>query len=387
MAEVLFYILCFFPFISLQGSDSSDVQPYCLIYTIIMFIVICMKEKICMDKKMYALYRVIILGILVGCAATIIWDGFDFSGILRYLATYCGLILISYVSYNICLKNEGLNEKLTKIIINIWLLVGMIQTFISREFCSNFIANARTTANRGVIGLASEPSFYGYMCIFFALLVLEFQTQQIFYWLNLLFQIVFLAKSATTVLYLIILLGIIGLFFVLKGGLKRTVIFFIVTASLIIGCMYFVEHADSGQRIVYFLKILVSGRGISGLIGQFGSDGSIRIRVRDIWMCIEGFIDYLGFPHGFHTKKISSGYGSILYTMGWVGVIIIVYLYNLIRSAFENEMIQKIVPTFLTIILFSAIQLSNPIIGFILGFYMYKRKILCGKQNELNQRK
>lgn len=78
MAEVLFYILCFFPFISLQGSDSSDVQPYCLIYTIIMFIVICMKEKICMDKKMYALYRVIILGILVGCAATIIWDGFDF---------------------------------------------------------------------------------------------------------------------------------------------------------------------------------------------------------------------------------------------------------------------------------------------------------------------
>ena len=59
--------------------------------------------------------------------------------------------------------------------------------------------------------------------------------------------------------------------------------------------------ADSG--LFYFLKILVSGRGISGLIGQFGSDGSIRIRVRDIWMCIEGFIDYLGFPHGFHTKK------------------------------------------------------------------------------------
>lgn len=374
MGEILFYLFCFFPFISPPGIRSHDIQPYCLVYTMFLFGIQCAYGKMRINKIMCNLYLIIIIGIVSGIFTTFILNGFDFSGVLRYLATYCGLILISYMNYTICMKNDGLNEKLVKIIINIWLIVGLIQLFVSREFCSNIVANARTSSNRGVVSLASEPSFYGYMCILFALLVLEFQTRRFFYWMNLLFQIVFLAKSSVTMVYLMVLVGIIGLYFLKKGGVQKIIIFMGVLMCAISGCGYLAQHIDSDQRIFRFLRILFSGEDLPAIIGQLGSDGSIYIRFNDIWTCVKGFILYAGFPHGFHTRKISSGYGSVLYTMGWIGFIMIVYLFKLVNSAYSNKMAKSVIPVFLTIILFSAIQLSNPVIGFLIGFYMYKRQ-------------
>ncbi|MBD5554764.1 MAG: hypothetical protein HDQ95_05280 [Roseburia sp.] len=327
-----------------------------------------------MDKKMYIIYIIIILGITVGMMATVMFSGLNFTGILRYLATYFGLILISYVSYSIFMRNGGLNERFVKVGINIWLAVGVIQSFVSRNFCSNIVSNARTSSNRGVFSLASEPSFYGYMCVFFGVLVLEFQTKRIFYWLNLLFQVVFLAKSSVTVLYLIILFGLIGLYLLRERGFKGILIFFIALAGAVLLYRFLVGRIDSGQRMIVFLNTLFSGKNIWAIIKNFGNDGSIYIRFRDIWICIEGFVSYGGMPHGFNTRKISSGYGSMMYTMGWIGIIIIICIFKLMRSAYENKMARNVIPVFLTIILFSAIQISNPIIGFLVGYYMYKRR-------------
>lgn len=374
MKEIVFYIFCFFPFISLTGNSSHDVQPYCLVYTIFLFAIECVCGGIRVNKTMRNLYLTIILGIVMGMLVTIILNGFNFSGVLRYLATYCGLILISYMSYTICVKNNGLDEKLIKACINIWLIVGMIQLFMPGEVISAIVANARTSNNRGVVSMASEPSFYGYMCIFLGLFVLEFSSQRVIYMINLLFQIIFLAKSSVTMLYLIILFGLIGLHFIGKASIKKKLMSVSVLCCTVWGVGELIRHIDSNQRMVIFLTVLYSGNDFFTIISQLGMDGSISIRFYNVWICIQGFISYVGFPHGFRTGKIQSGYGSMLYTMGWIGAIIIFLIYQLVGSAYRNKMAKSVIPVFLTIILFSAIQLSNPVIGFLIGFYMYKRQ-------------
>lgn len=71
------------------------------------------------------------------------------------------------MSYIYCQQDKGFNENKIKKIINIYLIVGIIQKFGYRQFAYELLGNARTTVNRGVISLTSEPSFYGYMCVFF----------------------------------------------------------------------------------------------------------------------------------------------------------------------------------------------------------------------------
>ena len=80
-------------------------------------------------------------------------------------------------------------------------------------------------------------------------------------------------------------------------------------------------------------------------------------------------------PHGFSAGKMSSGYGSMIYTMGWIGVLIIISVFNILRKTYVGEVYLRAIPIFLTIILFSSIQISVPLFGFILALSSYKHNI------------
>lgn len=367
--ELLFYITCFFPFVKWLGiGGSSDVQPYCLIVTILFLIYYTVAgKKIVINRGIFNFYKVVVLGIFVGLAATLITGG-SLTRSVRYLATYMSVILISLFAYLICKKNKGFDEQQIKIVINVYLVVGIIQRFWG-DFLYVFIANARTTENRGVVGLASEPSFYGYTCIFLMILALDFKKNKVFYLVNLLFQICLLAKSSVTILYLGIFCGLLFLCSMKKISIKQILLIVLVVVLAIVGGKYYIS-TNSGQRIAFFINTFISQGNIKNAIKQLLGDYSVAVRVNDIRVCLEGFIHNFGIPNGFDTRKISSGYGSLILSMGWIGVAIIGYIFGFAKKAYVGKM-GMVMAMFLSIIMFSAIQLANPPFAFLIGYFVY----------------
>lgn len=370
--ETLFYVVCFFPFIKWFGIGwSSDVQPYCLIISVFLLLYYAKKNKITLIYSMYNFYRLIITGLIVGTVFTIINSGFEFSASIRYFATYISLILISYFGFVFCKKRRGFNESKIKIIINVYLVVGIIQKYVNSSFCYGIIANARTTSNRGSISLSSEPSFYGYLCIFLMILVLDFKSNRILYLLNLLFQICFVAKSSVTILYLLIFAFVFFICSLKKVNVNTIGVLLAMTFALVLGGYYFMtSSSNAGQRVAFFVNAFISQKDFQGFIKAVMNDESVAIRVRNIVVCLLGFTERIGLPYGFNTGKLQSGYGSIMLTMGWIGVAIIFDIFRFCRNAYDGQM-KKVLPIFITIIMFSAIQVSNPVFAFLVGYFVF----------------
>lgn len=367
--ETLFYIVCFFPFVNWLGiAGNSDIQPYCMIITFLLLAYYGMKQKIVLSRSVVSFYVLIIIGMISALAMTLIIDGLVVARIIRYLATYISLILVSGFTYLICKENEGFEESKIKKIINIYFIVGFIQLFYG-NFLYGIVANARTTGNRGVPSLTSEPSFYGYMCIFFLILVLHFKKNRNIYIINLLLQVCFLAKSPITILYIAIFVFLVILFSIKKIDIKRfLVILGLIVVGVIVGYYYITNN--SGQRIAFFINTLTSGRSIEEVGNILLRDYSVAVRVNDIKVCLVGFAEMFGVPYGFDTRKISSGYGSLILTMGWIGVVIVCCIFNYCRKSYDG-LLKKILPLFLTMIMFSAIQVANPVFQFLIGYFMY----------------
>ena len=367
--NILFYILLIFPFVKWFGfGTGSDVQPFCLAYTIILFFVYAIKNKIIITRHMKGLYLLILISIFITFGCTLFFDGGQLTGVARYVFTYSGLVIYISTSYYVLTHDRGINESIIKIGINIYFIVGFIQRFINSDFMFSWISNARTSANRGAIGLCAEPSFYGYMCVFFLVFALDFKKKKMFYIFNLLIQIVFLARSSVTILYLGIFIVLLALYYIRRMSLRQLLRLGLITIGVMISVYYLLHHINSNSRLFYFINILIEG---GNIFEKLLSDGSVAIRFRDISFCLEGFITNWGIPHGFSAGKMSSGYGSLIFTMGFMGVALIIYIWNIMRKVYYNAGYKEIIPYFIVIIMFSSIQLSNPIFGFMLGYCVY----------------
>lgn len=371
--EIIFYILCFFPFVVVAGvTNGSDIQPYCLILSIPLSIYFLVKNRF-VKINIIQLYLAIALGICIGIWDAILYHMVDIKPVYRYIATYTGLISISYVAYSICKYKRGLNEKLLKLIINIWGSIGLIQLFVNRQFAYEMIANARTSGNRGVTSLASEPSYYGAVCVLLLVLTLNFKKDKYLYQINLLIQILFIAKSSVSIVYLLCFAVFYMLCGLCKGDIKSILSITLVVGGGILGLYVLVKYGEVHQRITMFAKMLFEANSLTAAFHMITAEESVSIRLNDILFGISGFIEYLGLPHGFYTRIISSGYGSLLYTMGWIGVFIIFDIYVIIRKSYkeQNEYAAVVLPLFITTIMFSNIQLANPIFPFLIGYYLY----------------
>ncbi len=370
--KIIFYLVCFFPFVDwFRLGGGTDVQPYSLIVSFLFILNYGMIRKIKLNKKIVRFYVLIIVGLIIGTIFTIFIDGFKFDNTLRFYATYISLICVSLYSYLLCKKIDGFDEKIIKAVINIYLIVGIIQKYINSRFLYEIVSNARTSSSRGVVSLASEPSFYGYMCIFFLIYAWNLKKNKWFYVANLIFQILFISKSAITLLYLAILFGIWFMRYISKLSLKKiSLLIACISVILIVGYYMLTSSAFEGQRIVFLIRTLLTSRNIPDAIYILLNDQSIWERWNAIFICVKGFVTSLGIPQGFAVGKISSGFGTMLLTMGWFGLLIIIEVFRIIRNAYTGDE-RKIIPLFLIIIMFSAIQVSNPIFSFTLGYYMY----------------
>lgn len=387
MIDIIFYIVVFFPFVKLLAlnlATGNGIQLYSLFFMLFFCVLNFMQKKLKLSKELLHLYLGITISIVISMFFSYPTDSSQYFLIMRYIAIYVSVILSSCVSYYFIRKNGGIDEKKIKVVINIYLLVGLIQKFVNRNFLYFLIGFHRTSDSRGEIGLTAEPSYYGYMCVFFMILSFEFQKGKKIYFCNALFQLIFLAKSSIGILYMVIWAILYVIYYMKRLSIKGIIIT-VVAILGVVGGGYYILHSPffEGQRIVYFLNILLQSNGWDDMLENLSADGSTMTRFNEIAKCFIGFIENRGLPNGLNSEVVQSGYGSFIYPLGFLGFIIIGRIFIIMRNGYKG-INRFVIPFFWSIIMFSLIQISNPVVGYLIGMCSYKKSQLSIQKTNLN---
>lgn len=358
----IFYMLVCFPFVGIN-IIRSDTQPWALAFAIAIVM-----GNVIWERTWYRntytdiLFAFLIICILVGIVS--IPKMYSVSSLIRSGANYATVFFVPIATLQVLRKQGGLKENWIKLAIWIWFIVGFIQKYFYPQFGYFLLTNARTQVHRGVISLASEPSFYGYMCIFFAVIAMEFERYKKLYIGLCIIQIVLFAASSISILYMLIFAMVYVVVCICKGKPSGL---FAATTLIVAGIVVYQEIPRLKDMFSNRIFLLIYN--ICYDRAALQKDASVSMRFGDIVNSLSGMIDGIGLPHGFSSVRIMSGYGAMIYEIGIIGVIM-VGVFFLIMYEKKND---GIIAISLSVMLFSAIQLANPLFSFYIGYCLYNK--------------
>lgn len=374
---VLFYIFTFFPYLKIIDLG-TDTQINAFFISIVIVFIYGFEIKI--PKEIKLLFLIMYISIIIGLFGMINFNFF------RRVFNYITLFFVSFATYIVMNgQEEEKVEKYIKICINIWLVVGILQEITNQKFLTFLISGARTSATRGVLSLAPEPTYYGTMCIFFILLSIRFRKNRNLYIINCIVQIVFLAKSTMCTLILGLMLMIYGI-----SKINKPYFIFIAVAVFLTSIVTYntIEEYMPNSRLYSIIKEL------DNPMDLLVEDASINQRVGHIYYSLKGSIENLGLPNGYNkwikyieeqhnpyfpwvapTISIMSGYGAAIFELGIIGIIIIIISFKSLKFYLKNKSNNIVFLLSLTLIMFTALPLSNPIYSFFIGYGLYLKKL------------
>lgn len=398
LSEVKFKLLlifCFFPFLKLLGFE-TDSQPNALILCLI---VILFRKEIRFPKEMLVLFFLSLLSIAVIVISKL--NGQSFVSVMGYLSLsivpFCAVIL---------LKRGGLTYTFFKNAVYVWGIVAVIQKLIYPSFLTFLLPRSTGGAlnGRGVTSLAPEPTYYGtVVALLMVVYLLNFweRDRKIFY--ILIIQLVVLSVSSTMIL---VLLASLCLFFIVGFFRIKLTNKLLILASLffIIFLGYSMKNYWSETRLYKITEILADNPAL------ILKDESINERINHVYFPIVSLIKNFGLPNGYgnfqdyikeqlknpeyfilfeninigHYVKVMSGYGMIFYELGIFGVLLPLLILYVARKSLGKPNILFAYILF-NLILFTAISLSNALVLFIIGNFIYlngrRIKSIQGTQN------
>lgn len=399
----LFYVFVFFPFFKLIPTR-TDVQPYALVLAIFFFLHfgIIKKSFVKMPFEISLLFVTFLFSLFL------FFIGNHSFTSQRGLGNYTSLFFISYSTYYVLKAQSGFPNKFLTITIYVWFTVGLIQTFIYRNFLTLLLSRGEITSGvtatgynlRGVVGLAPEPTFYGVFCIFLLILAnLHFEKakQKIFFSILILIQLIVFSKSPMAILFLIVFISYYVLIH-LNSFKKLFSIVAVVSALILSGILIIkFELIEFNKLRIYDIAMKVMQDDPISLLLE---DQSIHERFSHIYYSFLGFSQNYMVPHGldswsdylyenviskdpdwgkivgtdasYRTNRILSGYGASFFELGLIALLIPVSLTLLIYKFYRNDFKKfLLISLFLNTIMLSAIQLATPIIGFLVGYLCY----------------
>jgi len=372
----LFLFFAFFPYLTIVPLG-TDLQPYALLTAIILLILVSSWHW---PAEIWLLAGPMAAGLLIGVVQL-----FSFSA-LRGIGAYATPFFVAGATYAVLRTRSRLVDNFIKYVPYVWLVVGLIQTALDQEFMKAFLPNMSLDPDRGVAGLATEPSFYGMFCLF--LLVLNYlrNPRDRLVAFVLLFQILFLAKSSVAVFSLLFLLLYFGL---VNLSIKQIAL----CAIVIVGGYYaIVKLFPDDWRIVILTSALLQDPSLLLL-----TDTSVNSRFSHFLFSLGGFFQDGLIPHGYGSfthyvreelavrypeyvwlgslddnLKIMSGYGAALFELGFVGLLYLVSLTVASYKYFRGDVKAFLVLTaFIHTIMFAAVQMSLPLLGFLIGYLSF----------------
>lgn len=359
--EMLMCLFSLFPFVT-PIQMGTDTQPYALLFATLYLLI---------TNKSFSKTEISFFILAIISTIVLAFSAISSESLFTMFRSYYNYVCIAILPIGIetmLERHSSVFERVAKFSIIIWLIIGLIQLLLNRYFCSAIVSNFRTSPTRGVCSLASEPSFYGYMCFFFIIISTFFKSRRKLYIGISVFQLIFLAQSTVSLIYLMVFLLIYLIVNALKNRDIKSIFIIIVAGVTLIFVIKFVLHFLGGTRIGLFVYNFVYNR--DAVLG----DESVEQRLNSITVSLNSFVSGFGIPHGFATyitssKRIMSGYGAFLHEMGFIGLIYIVYWYKLIAIGVDVSYAIS-----LSIIMFSAIQIGNPIFAILIGIAIYRYK-------------
>jgi len=376
-----------FPWVSF-GILNLDTQPWFIIMASMFFLVN-------IKKKVHAVIFLSLFLFLAACGVGIGYGNFDFLFFRALLSYYAFFIVL--VTYYIMKKHYDFPVLILIVSNFIWLLAGLLQAFFGKDILS-MIVHVRTTDDRGVTGLAPEPTFYGIFLFFMCwLLYLEKKSipAKIFkalFIINLLF-IIFIAKSSMVILFIFIAICVY-LFFNFFS-IKKLIITIVCGLAIYFSIVQYGSLLE-GSRVYKLMTMLIDAP-----LFIVAKDASMNERASHIYFSFKGFIDDLGVPHGYHSfshtlsfgryessgffwwggneNKVMSGVGSLLFELGWFSALFFILVFWLMFSYnfFKDSMF------FLCLLLglfMSAIPIAFTLLPMIIistYFYFIERRKQC----------
>lgn len=368
----LTFVCVFFPYVG-PKIIPSDNQPFALIFAII-FLLLQVKIKISKDHFLLLIPWVIALIITV-----IEYENFVLA--LRSLIGYTAFLVLNIFFYNHSL-NHKFPVKLFKLIIIVWVLVALVQLFIDKNFMSFLISNFRTHELRGVVSLASEPSYLGVTGCFFLIICTQFLKSNLFSALSIL--LVVLSQSGFAIILMLFFLISLLLNNFFRTSLKNR-----LAISALLFIIFFVVNIISNdlsflsQRLAYVFTNLTKDP-----MSFIYLDASSADRVFHVYYSFLGSIDSYLLPNGFSfwdiyawdkfssskfiwitTGRIMSTYGAMFFELGLFAIPIIIFINKkLFKTNYKNKFA---VILSLNFYLLFAIPIVYPLIPLILNLKNY----------------
>jgi hypothetical protein len=370
----LFFIFIFFPYLSFVNLG-TDMQPYALLIALLLFFVF---------RKSFTHEQVLIGLFFLSSVFILFISGLSFIS-MRSFFNYASLFFVSHIVFKV-LKTERINfESFLKITIFVWFAVGLLQTIYDKTLLNFLISGSRTTDNRGVVGLAPEPTFYGIVFMFLIMFVLLSNVKNKVLYISLsVVGIVFLAKSSMAFLFLFIFL-----FYYLLTHANFKYILFSIVAIFITPIA--VSNLLEGSRLAFLLNRLIDDPTKLVLV-----DASMNDRFFHVYFSIKGFFSNFMIPNGYSSwngyvssqlpqyldyviiewfsvdGRIMSGYGAAFYELGLFSLLIPLVILKLTYNLFYDDL-KKFFLYFLFIntIMFSAIPIGFSFFAFFIGYLGY----------------
>ena len=250
---------------------------------------------------------------------------------------------------------------------------------------------------RGEVCLAPEPTFYGIICILFILLgYLNFKENKGIKKLYtlLIIQIFIYARSSLVILMILACLMLYAFISFMAKKKNKLKIFLIVSFFLFVFITIINNYSEqiSGIRIGRILTLMFENPDKLVLI-----DDSINERFVHLFFPIYGFFENWGLPHGYSQYadfmddcynnpdlnylvtdytlnnkiiRIMSGWGSILFELGAVGLLLLYVIVKNLKIIVEGKMKYVIILGFIGL-LANAVSFATALLPFTIGNIIY----------------
>lgn len=373
----ILFLTNLFPYVSFI-KFGTDIQPWGLIISLMHC---CLIFYYSLKIKRIFLYPLIVLNFAF---VFLIFSKNYFEGLRSFLG-YMSFFFIPLAFFHALKNRMFLFIKILKSTTVIYLIAAFIQQFSNVNIFNSILNRVSTTAERGVTSLAPEPTFYGIICIFFLLIFLKLNIKnKLFYEFLIIFQIVFLARSSMCIIFLLILL-LLYIFFNSSSFGRAIMIILPILFFSFFSLINIEIPNDKGIRFISLLNLFVKDP-----FNVIFLDASINNRLSAIYFSFKGFINNFFLPHGFGsyaeyltselskqtifprniplTNRILSFYGTCLFELGFIGLLIPAFINKCIYISFAEEKTKLYIHlAFLNLLLLSAIPLSFSLLGVYLA--------------------
>lgn len=386
-------IFCLFPYTQIIEFDSYT-QPYALLFSIV-----------ATGAAFPIVRRSFPLGDLVALTSLAAFGTIAFliscmpgpsPQELKYLLIYISPFFFAVASFGIAMEYPKMADRIAIFAAAMWIIVGLIQTLVDPSFAAQFVGGFSEAAEivvdsgRGTLGLAPEPTHFGFHMIILAAATILVGGRN---WLSFacLATAVLIARSSSAALALA--LGAL-IYLIIFGGKARLLVLLVIPIYFVLGALIEANALSDKIRLAVLLKEFYNDP-----FYLLTSDASANSRLGGIYVGAKQIVDQFFLPAGMSEQTwldiigpamarnpwlimlsqagVPSGILIIIFQLGFFALLPLGYiLYRMLSklpSYYETFLLCVVVFVF-----FSQYMISTPGFGMIYGMIV-ARKVLADK--------